>query len=229
MPKPDPAADAAAGLETARLLLEIKAVNFRPAEPYILTAGWASPVYIDCRRVISFTAARTRIVALAVEKLEREIGFAAIDAVAGGETAGIPYAAWIADAVKKPMLYVRKKPKGFGRDAQIEGNPVPGSRALLVEDLATDGGSKINFIDGMRKAGLKVTDVFVVFFYGAFSNALDTLNASGVRMHWLATWQEVLKAAETGRYFDKAAVAGVRDFLADPVSWSAAHGGKGKS
>ena len=219
--------DNAAGLETARLLLEIKAVNFRPAEPYRLTAGWASPGYIDCRRGISFPAARTRITKLAVEKLEREVGFKNVDAVAGGETAGIPYAAWIADAVKKPMLYVRKKPKGFGRDAQIEGNPEPGSRALLVEDLATDGGSKITFINGMRAAGLKVSDVFVVFFYGAFSNALDTLKDAGVRLHWLATWREGLKAAEEGRYFDKAAIAGVRDFLADPPAWSKAHGGKG--
>jgi len=227
MPKSAAAADVAAGLETARLLLDIKAVNFRPEQPYILTAGWASPVYIDCRRVISFPEARAQIIRMAVAKLEREIGFESIDAVAGGETAGIPYAAWIADAVKKPMLYVRKKPKGFGRDAQIEGNPEPGSRALLVEDLATDGGSKITFIDGMRAAGLKVTDVFVVFFYGAFSNALDTLKDAGVRLHWLATWREVLKAAEEGRYFDKAATAGVRDFLADPPAWSKAHGGKG--
>jgi orotate phosphoribosyltransferase len=219
--------NSAAGLETARLLLEIKAVNFRPAEPYTLTAGWASPVYIDCRRVISFPAARARITALAVELLEREVGFDNVDAIAGGETAGIPYAAWIADAVKKPMLYVRKQPKGFGRDAQIEGSPQPGSRALLVEDLATDGGSKLVFIDGMRKAGLKVTDVFVVFFYGAFSNALDTLKAAGVRLHWLATWQDVLTAAEDGRHFDKAAIAGVREFLADPAGWSQAHGGKG--
>lgn len=227
MPKTDAAADAAAGLETARLLLDIEAVNFRPDAPYTLTAGWASPVYIDCRRVISFPDARKRIIELAVAKLERAIGFKSIDAVAGGETAGIPYAAWIAAATGKPMLYVRKKPKGFGRNAQIEGDPTPGSRALLVEDLATDGGSKVNFVNGMRAAGLEVTDVFVVFFYGAFSNALDALQDAGIRLHWLATWRDVLKVAEEGQYFPKAAVAGVRAFLDDPVGWSRAHGGKG--
>ena len=102
-----------------------------------------------------------------------------------------------------------------------------GSRALLVEDLATDGGSKIVFVNGMRAAGLKVTDVFVVFFYGAFSGAIDTLQEAGVRLHWLATWRDVLKVAEEGQYFPKAAVAGVRAFLDDPVGWSRAHGGKG--
>jgi len=216
-----------AGVETGRLLLDIGAVNFRPEEPYILTSGWASPVYIDCRRVISYPDARRRIVELAVETLARDAGLTATDAVAGGETAGIPYAAWIAEATGKPMLYVRKKPKGFGRDAQIEGHLEAGQRVLLVEDLATDGGSKVTFVDGLRAAGAEVTDVFVVFFYGAFPGAEETMAKMGVKLHYLATWRDVLEAADEGEYFSTAAVDGVRDFLADPVAWSAAHGGRG--
>ncbi len=217
----------AAGLETAKWLLDIKAVNFRPSEPYMLTAGWASPVYIDCRWVISFTEARRRIIELAVELLKRDTDFDAIDMVAGGETAGIPYAAWIAEATGKPMLYVRKKPKGFGRDAQIEGNLEDGKRVLLVEDLATDGGSKINFVEALRGAGAEVSDIIVVFFYGAFPNALGTLEKAGVRLHYLCTWADVLEAAEAGNYFNAEAIDGVREFLADPVGWSVAHGGRG--
>ena len=217
----------ATGMETARLLLHMEAVNFRPHEPYRLTAGWASPVYIDCRRVISYPEARRRMVELAVEMLEREVGFAHIDAVAGGETAGIPYAAWIAEAQSKPMLYVRKKPKGFGGGSQVEGHLRDGQRVLLVEDLATDGGSKITFVEGLRNAGAEVTDVFVVFFYDAFPGALETMEKIGVRLHFLATWRDVLKAAEEGQYFDRAAIDGVGAFLDDPVGWSAAHGGRG--
>ncbi len=219
--------DDAAGLETARLLLDIEAVNFRPDEPYTLTAGWASPVYIDCRRVISFPEARRRIMQLAAEKLERDIGFDNIDAVAGGETAGIPYAAWIAEAQSKPMLYVRKKAKGFGRDGQIEGSLKEGQRVLLVEDLATDGGSKVTFVEALRGAGAEVTDIFVVFFYGAFPGAEDTMKNLGVTLHHLATWENVLKAAEDGQYFDQDATRGVRGFLDDPIGWSKAHGGRG--
>jgi len=226
MPNSSSNADDAAGLETARLLLDIKAVNFRPDEPYTLTAGWASPVYIDCRWVISFPEARRRIMQLAVEKLEREIGFDAIDAVAGGETAGIPYAAWIAEAQSKPMLYVRKKPKGFGRDAQIEGSLKEGQRVLLVEDLATDGGSKVTFVDALRGAGAEVSDIFVVFFYGAFPGAEASMKDLGVTLRYLATWQNVLKAAEEGQYFDQDAIEGVRAFLDDPVGWSKANGGR---
>src|SRR3954451_4632568 len=103
----------------ARILLEIEAVHFRPADPFILTSGRASPVYIDCRKIISFPAARRKVTELAAAEVERTIGFASLDAVAGGETAGIPYAAWLADRLGLPMLYIRKQPKGFGRGAQI--------------------------------------------------------------------------------------------------------------
>jgi orotate phosphoribosyltransferase len=225
--KANPAALTPAGRETAKWLLDIKAVNFRPEEPYMLTAGWASPVYIDCRWVISFPEARQRIVKLGIEMLRRDAGLNTVDMVAGGETAGIPYAAWIAAGTDKPMLYVRKKPKGFGRDAQIEGSLEPGAKVLLVEDLATDGGSKINFVNALRQAGAEVTDIFVVFFYGAFPGALETLAEAGVRMHYLATWREVLAVAEEGNYFNEQAIDGVRAFLDDPITWSKAHGGKG--
>lgn len=216
-----------AGLETAKLLLDIKAVNFRPEEPYKLTAGWASPVYIDCRWVISFTEARRRIMELGVEMLNNNADMAGTDAIAGGETAGIPYAAWISEATSKPMLYVRKKPKGFGRGAQIEGNLIEGSKALLVEDLATDGGSKINFVHALRDAGATVSDIFVVFFYDAFPGALDTLKEEGVTMHYLATWWDVLQVAEQEKYFSQEKIEGVRNFLSDPIGWSEAHGGRG--
>lgn len=215
-----------AGLEAAKILLDIKAVNFRPSEPYILTSGWASPVYIDCRWLIAFPKERTRMMELAVETLKRDSDFDATDAVAGGETAGIPYSAWIAQLTDKPMLYVRKKPKGFGRNAQIEGNMPEGSHVLLVEDLATDGASKITFIDALRDAGATVTDAFVVFFYGAFPGALDSLKATGVTMHYLATWWDILEVAEREQTFPPEAIQGVKDFLTDPISWSKAHGGK---
>lgn len=215
-----------AGLITAKILLEIKAVNFRPEQPYMLTSGWASPVYIDCRKIISFTQARRRIIDLAVQTIEREVGYAALDAVAGGETAGIPYAAWISEALSLPMLYVRKKPKGFGRNAQIEGEFKDGDRVLLVEDLASDGASKVAFVEALRTAGARTSHAFVVFFYGVFPGALKTLEDMGIHMHHLANWWDVLEVAEQGRHFSPEALDGVRAFLRDPIGWSAAHGGK---
>ena len=214
------------GLETARWLLDIKAVNFRPEDPYKFTSGWASPVYIDCRWVISFTEARRRIVELGVELLNRESDMAGTDLVAGGETAGIPYAAWIAESTDKPMLYVRKTPKGFGRDAQIEGDLKEGQRVLLIEDLATDGGSKINFVNALRTAGAKVSDIFVVFFYGVFPGALETLDEAGITLHYLCTWHDVLKVAEEYEYFSREVIEDVSVFLKEPLEWSKKHGGR---
>ncbi len=215
------------GALVARILLEIAAVNFRPADPYRLTAGWASPVYIDCRKIISYPRARRRITGLAVDLIERSVGHAAIDAVAGGETAGIPYAAWIADGMGLPMQYVRKAPKGFGRDAQIEGDLRHGQRVLLVEDLATDGGSKINFVNALRAAGAEVNHAFVVFFYGVFPGALQALENVGVDLHHLANWWDVLHVAEEDGHFGPEVIGAVKTFLEDPIAWSEAHGGRG--
>jgi orotate phosphoribosyltransferase len=217
----------AAGLTAARILLELKAVNFRPEEPYTLTAGWKSPVYIDCRKIISFPRARRKIIELAVENITRHIGFESIDAVAGGETAGIPYAAWVSDVMGLPMQYVLKKPKGFGRMAQIEGELKEGQRVLLVEDLATDGGSKLNFMNALRDAGAQCEHAFVVFYYGVFPGALKSLEEQGMNLHFLTTWWDVLEVAETDGHFSKDKINEVRAFLHDPISWSSARGGRG--
>lgn len=216
----------ATGSEAAAMLFDIGAVGIRPSQPFTFTSGWVSPVYIDCRRLISFPVERSRMMALAHALVEKEIGFAAIDAVAGGETAGIPYAAWLADHADKPMLYVRKKPKGFGRDAQIEGTFRDGSRVLLVEDLASDGASKLTFAEALRRAGAEVSDALVVFFYAIFPGAIESLASAGLRLHWLATWWDVIAVAEERSGHSPEDIAEVRRFLADPVSWSAAHGGR---
>ncbi len=210
-----------AAQETARILWDIEAVNFSPAKPFTFTSGRKSPVYIDCRKIISFPKARERVVAMAVETIEREIGAGALDAVAGGETAGIPYAAWIADRMGLPMLYVRKQPKGFGRMAQIEGDMPEGWRVLLVEDLATDGGSKLNFVRALREAGAKVADCFVVFHYGIFPASISSLAEIGVRLHGLATWRDVLAEARRAEHFEEDALAEVEAFLDDPDGWQA--------
>ena len=212
---------------TAKLLIEIKAVHFNAATPYRFTSGWASPVYVDCRRIIAFPRARSAIIDFAIETLRREVGFEAFEIVAGGETAGIPFAAWIADRLALPMQYVRKQPKGFGRDARIEGVPVEGARTLLVEDLATDGKSKVNFVNALRDAGAVVTDSFVVFHYGIFPQSRQIMAELGVGLHALATWWDVLAAANRYQYFDADTLREVETFLNDPVNWSVAHGGAG--
>ena len=105
----------------AELLLDIGAVHYWTDKPFIYTSGWAGPVYIDCRKLISTPLQRREIIQLASEEIDRCIGRGRFALVAGGETAGIPLAAWIAEYFFLPMIYVRKSPKGFGRMSQIEG------------------------------------------------------------------------------------------------------------
>jgi orotate phosphoribosyltransferase len=123
------------------------------------------------------------------------------------------------------MQYVRKKPKGFGRNAQIEGDVRPGARTLLVEDLTTDGRSKINFCKALREAGAVVEHVFVNFYYDIFPDAKHTFEELQVRLHYLATWWDVLAVVKKDRLFATEQIAEVEKFLHEPAKWSAAHGG----
>ena len=214
---------------TAKMLLEVEAVHFNAAEPFIFTSGWASPVYIDCRKLISFPRVRRTLIDFAVATLQRDIGFERIDAIAGGETAGIPFATMIADRLMLPMQYVRKKPKGFGRNAQIEGHLTSGQRVLLVEDMTTDGRSKANFCNALRTAGAKVEHIFVIFFYDIFPESSSVLKELDVTMHYLATWRDVLAVANRDERFDDHTLAEVEKFIEDPPAWSEAHGGVAKA
>ncbi|MEM7444787.1 MAG: orotate phosphoribosyltransferase [Pseudomonadota bacterium] len=212
--------------QTAKMLVEVEAVLFNAREPFILTSGRASPVYIDCRKLISFPRIRSTLVDFAASTIVQAAGFESIDSIAGGETAGIPYAAWISDRLGLPMQYVRKKPKGFGRNAQIEGFLKEGDQVVLVEDLTTDAGSKVNFCNALRSAGAKVEHAFVIFHYGIFPQSVETMREIGVELLALATWWDVLRVAKENSYFDAHDIEQVEAFLHAPVEWSKQHGGK---
>jgi orotate phosphoribosyltransferase len=210
---------------TAKMLLEINAVHFNSENPYKLTSGLTSPVYIDCRKLISYPRIRNTLMEFAVSTLFRDVGFEVFDAVAGGETAGIPFAAWISDKMGLPMQYVRKQPKGFGRNAQIEGDISAGQKVLLVEDLTTDGGSKIKFCKALRDAGAVVNHAIVVFYYDIFSETKAVLKSNDLNLHSLATWRDVLLVCKNNNYFDVQVLNEVESFLNSPLEWSEKNGG----
>lgn len=206
--------------DTARALIETESVLFNAQEPFTLKSGRKSPVYIDCRRLISFVDARKTLMNHGAQLLASSIGKDHIDVLAGGETAGIPYGAFLSDRLNKPMVYVRKEPKGYGRMAQIEGFlPDESPRVVLVEDLQTDGGSKRIFIEALRRTGARVDHAFVVFHYGIFDQSIENMRNMGVQLHALATWWDVLEVARTEDYFDEATLAEVEKFLKNPLEW----------
>ena len=210
---------------TARMLLEIKAVHFNAETPFTLASGLPSPTYIDCRKLISYPRIRSTLMDFLTCTVLREAGFEAFDNIAGGETAGIPFAAMVAERMALPMTYVRKKPKGYGRNARIEGAMGEGERVLLVEDLTTDGGSKLSFVDAIRETGATCGHTAVIFYYGIFPETEKTLGDHGVKLHHLCTWWDVLAEARASGAFDAKTLAEVEAFLNAPRVWQEARKG----
>lgn len=208
---------------TARMLLEIGAVHFNADEPFTFASGLQSPTYIDCRKLISYPRIRATLMDFLTITVLRNAGFEAFDNVAGGETAGIPFAALVAERLALPMTYVRKKPKGYGRNARIEGVMLEGQRVLLVEDLTTDGGSKLSFVDAIRETGALCAHTAVIFYYDIFPETPKILADHGVTLHALCTWWDVLAEARAQASFDARTLATVEAFLGDPRKWQAAN------
>ena len=211
--------------DVARSLLAAGCIEVHTDEPFRLPSGWASPVYMECRRLISFPDLRRQLVRYALDVLRERQCLDGIASIAGAEASGIALAAWIADALELPMQYVRKQRKGLGPGRQVVGVTHPGDRVLLVDDLMSGGHSVVNSCRAIVEAGLQVKDVFVIFDYGTFptKTVLDTM---GVTVHSLATWQDVLPVARQSASFKAAELAELETFLADPIRWSHVHGGK---
>jgi orotate phosphoribosyltransferase len=206
---------------SARMLLDIRAVDFNSETPFTHASGKQAPTYVDCRKIVSFPRIRSVLMDFLACTVMRAAGVEAFDNLAGGETAGIPFAAFLAERLALPMSYVRKKPKGYGRNARIEGAMSEGQRVLLVEDLATDGGSKLSFVEAIRQTGASCGHAAVIFYYDIFADALPRLAEAGLRLHWLTTWWDVLAEARAGGDFPPAVLDEVERFLSDPEAWRA--------
>lgn len=209
----------------AGLLLDAGCVSARIDEPFRLPSGWASPVYMDCRRLIAFPAIRRAIVGHALALLNITGALAGVASIAGAEASGIALAAWLAERLDLPLQYVRKRPIGH---TGVEGTVAPGSRVLLVDDLVAAGQSKIGFLRALADAGAVVDDVMVVFDYATFG-AERLLAERGVRLHALAGWEDVLAVAKQRDSLAPGACAELEAFLHDPAHWSLEHGGIGMS
>ena len=210
--------------DVARSLLAADCVQVRTDEPFRLPSGWASPVYMNCRKLISFPEIRKKIVRQALSLLEERRCLQGLTAITGAEASGIAIAAWIADALDLPLQYVRKQTKGIGPDSQIVGVIRPGEHVLLVDDLMAGGHSKYNCCRALLGSGATLKDIFVIFDYGAFPTK-SFLDAMNIRLHALATWHDILAVARADACFGTRELNELETFLADPVRWSYDHGG----
>lgn len=205
--------------EVAALLLESGCIGFADGAPFELTSGWKSPVYVNMRGILGPVSLRQRLLSHAASCLRTHADLAAVDVIAGGETAGIPYAALLADLLNKDFAYVRKAPKGFGMKGRIEGADVDGRRVLLVEDLTTEGSSKVTFSASLREAGASIDTIFSCFWYGFVEQTEAAMQKADLTLLTLCTWQNVLALAEYRDLLSSEQIANVNAFLVDPDGW----------
>ncbi len=199
---------------------KLEAIRVQPSEPFKLASGNSSPIYVNCRRVISEPGFMQLFNAAAI--LIRERRQLRFDVVAGGETAGIPFAAYLAQSLCLPMAYIRKKAKGYGIASRVEGRIRPGARVLLVEDLITDGGSKLGFLEAVEAAGGQVHDVMVLF--DRQQGGPELLAEHGARLHAVADRTTTLAAGRAAGLLSEAAAGEVTDYFRDPEGWHASRG-----
>lgn len=197
---------------TAEILLDLKCINFSPKKQFKLTSGKKSPIYCDCRRLISFPKEMKTITNLAVKKIKSLNNLKKISNIAGGESAGIPFATLIASKLNLPMTYIRKEKKKFGKNSQIEGVIKPKENVILVEDLMTDGGSKLKFFEALENAKCDTKALFVIFNYGIIQKNFK-FKKKKITLISLTNWNAVLKVARKKKIINEKDIMIINDFL----------------
>lgn len=198
-------------------LLVIGAVGFRPDAPFVWASGLRSPVYCDNRLTISYPEVRNRICDGFIEAMEK----AGIDAdlIVGTATAGIPHAAWLADALDLPMAYVRSRPKKHGKASQIEGRIAPGARAIVIEDLVSTGRSSGITVEALRQDGVSIEAVLAIFSY-ELDEAAEAFRQLEIPLITLTNFDELFAAARERGTLSDAKIRSIEEWRRDPVGWS---------
>ena len=202
--------------EIAAVLLDTGAFLVRPAEPFRLTSGLYAPFYVNCRLILSRHEARAQ----AATALAATVPQPSATVIAGGVTAGVPFATLVADRLALPMVYVRSEAKAHGTAGRIEGGSVAGARVHLIEDLISTAGSILAFAQALRDAGAEVDRVSVLFSR-ASASARQALEEAGLTLTAICDLDTLLAVALASGRIDEQGLEEVRAFLADPEGWSA--------
>jgi orotate phosphoribosyltransferase len=206
--------------DLAGCLLEVGAVKLQPLEPFTWASGLKSPIYCDNRQLLGFPEVRDQIVeALAARSVALDPTL-----IAGAATAGVPWAAMVADRLKLPMAYVRPTPKNHGMGRQVEGPLAKGHRVVLIEDLISTGMSSLKCAEALRAEGAEVPAVLALFSYG-LPQGVAAFTAARIDLAVLSSFEVLSKEAETRGLLDLAGSAALKDWRADTVAWSRARGG----
>lgn len=201
----------------AEELLEIKAVSLSPSAPFTWASGLKSPIYCDNRITMSYPKVRSAIAEGLAEKIKET--YPDVEVIAGTATAGIPHAAWVADILGLPMVYIRGKAKAHGKGNQIEGRITEGQKMVIIEDLISTGGSVLEAADAASREGATVLGVAAIFTY-ELPKGLENFKAKQVDLITLTNYSTLIDVALASQYISEDDVDLLKEWKKSPSDWS---------
>ncbi len=201
----------------ARDLLAIEAVTLRPRTPFTWASGLKSPIYTDNRLTISYPIVRQHIIDGLVALIRDQ--FPQAEVIAGTATAGIPHAAWVAQELNLPLVYIRSKPKDHGQGRQIEGHLTAGANTVVIDDLLSTGGSVIQAAEAARREGANVVGVCGIFSY-ELPAATTNFAEAKIPFATLTGYSTLVKAAVATGAIDARDEATLHEWRQDPQAWA---------
>lgn len=200
--------------QTAKILFDLKAVKINVKEPFTFSSGIKSPIYCDNRVILGYPEAREQIVQGFLDIIDTEN----TDVIAGVATAGISWAAFIAEKLGKPMAYVRSKPKGHGVGRQIEGAEIAGKRVAVIEDLISTGGSSINAAEVLRNSGAESVEVKAIFSYN-FKSAFENFEKINCKWDTISDFDILIELLKNEKYLNETEAKTALEWNKNPESW----------
>ena len=200
----------------AEKLLKVKAIKLQPTNPFTWASGWKSPFYCDNRKTLSYPDLRS-FVKIETSRLILE-RFPEAEAVAGVATGAIPQGAMVADTLNMPFVYVRSKPKDHGLENLIEGEPKPGTKVVVVEDLISTVGSSLKAVEAIRNYGCEVVGMVASYTYG-FDVAEKAFKEAGVELVTLTNYEAVVAQALSTGYIKEEEVELLNQWRKAPSEW----------
>lgn len=204
--------------QTAEILIDINAVNFRFDPPFVYTSGLKSPIYLDNRIIMSYPSARRKIVQFYIDTIKEKIGISKIDYISGTASAAIPQAAWIAGELNLPMIYVRPSTKSYGKGNKLEGYLKKGSRVIIIEDHVSTATSVVNNAQTIEELGGSIVGCIATTTYET-KVSQDNLAAEKVILYPLTTGKIIVETAFKKGLVDKKQKSSVDSWFKNPEKW----------
>ncbi|WP_086347454.1 orotate phosphoribosyltransferase [Candidatus Enterococcus clewellii] len=201
----------------AKDLLKIEAVFLSPNDPFTWASGIKSPIYCDNRITMSYPMIRKEIAQGLADQIREN--YPEVEVIAGTATAGIPHAAWVADILDLPMVYIRSKAKEHGKGNQIEGRISEGQKMVIIEDLISTGGSVLEAAEAAKREGADVLGVAAIFTY-ELPKGKENFATQGIELLTLTNYSTLLEAALESQYIEEKDLDLLKEWKQNPEAWN---------